>query len=357
MLRRFWNAITAIFSNIFARKGKKVQAEIEIDNRPDNNWDQPIPMSTGITVPPVKQTFDPVVIPETVSKYATLIYAYLQGWSFTMQGNHSQANLWFDYIAIKCEKLLLKSALSGGIERRSLGDNSINHRSCAKSYQEFVSMSQRQRKLGVAKYVAAHKRYQVCQSVIDSTYSCISRLYMKVRDHASKGYPMPLRKMAELGAKAQDKLLLAYLCGVASRMLSEDKWGKHRADNDSTPVANRKPVTLTDTMDQTDDSQQEPVDIIIDQEVREAILRDIEMVLASKDQVAVEAWAARQSDRRQGEHGKGRNEWWKAFGMGKNKAYDITNPIQEHIFLKLEKYPDHILGPVLKEAVDTIANG
>lgn len=180
---------------------------------------------------------------------------------------------------------------------------------------------------------------------------------MKVRSHASQGYPMPLRKMAELGAKAQDKLLIAYLCGTASRMLSEDKWAKHRADNDNTPAANRKPVSLTDTMDQTDDSQVEPIDIIIDQETRESILKDIESILANKDQMVVMAWASRQANRRQGEHDKGRNEWWKEFGLPKNKAYDLTNIIQDEVFDRLEKYPDHVLGPVMKEAVDTIANG
>jgi hypothetical protein len=178
-----------------------------------------------------------------------------------------------------------------------------------------------------------------------------------MRERVATGQPMPLRKMVELGDKATDKALIGYLCGMASRMLSEDKWGKHRGDGETTPISQRKPVTLTDSMDQTDDSQAEPIDIIVEQETRAAIMSDIEAVLASKDQVMVSAWASRHANRRQGEHGKGRNEWWKEFGLGKNDAYDGTRIIQDEIKARLDDYPNHLLKEVVKEAVDTIANG
>ena len=355
MLRSLWNAIKALFGY---RAIAKTALAIETEKRPDTKtYDKAIPISTGIVVPPIKQTIDEVSFPDTVSKYATLIYAYKKAWEFCLCGNHSQGDIWFSYVYDKASKIVEKQALGGGIERRSLGDNSINVRSCAKSYQEFISMSTRQRKLGVGRYIDAHVRYIVCQSVVDSAYSCLSRLYINMRKHAAMGAPMPLRKMVELGDKAQDKLLIAYLCGMASRMLSEDKWGKHRADGENTPIANRKPVSLTDAMDQTDDKQLEPFDIMANQETRESILKDIESILANKDQMVVMAWASRQANRRQGEHDKGRNEWWKEFGLPKNKAYDLTNIIQDEVFDRLEKYPDHVLGPVMKEAVDTIANG
>jgi hypothetical protein len=357
MLRSFWNAISAIFSNIFTRKSNTPKAVIAKDNRKDNGWDKAIPMSTGISVPQVQQTHYPVEIPETVSKYSTLIYAYKKAWECYKEGNMSQGDIWLTYLYERASKIVEKSALSGGIERRSLGDNSINVRSCAKSYAEFCNMSYRQRKLGVGRYIAAHNRYIVCQSVIDSAYSCLSRLYLKMRHHIAQGSPMPLRKLVELGEKAQDKTIIAYLCGVASRMLSEDKWFKHRGDGEDTPIAQRKPVTLTDSMDQTDPRQLEAHDIFVEQETRAAIMSDIEAVLASKDQVMVSAWASRHANRRQGEHGKGRNEWWKEFGLGKNDAYDGTRIIQDEIKARLEDYPNHLLKEVVKEAVDTIANG
>ena len=364
MLLRFWNAIKVIFGYRTITKTVTVTeaetttvVDIKEDTRLPNNWNKAFPISTGIAVPAVKQTFESVSIPDTVSKYRQAVYAYAKAWEYCQSGNIEQAKIYYAIVWEVCFPRVSRSGETGGIERRALGVGGSASLTTASSYDSYCNASQRDRKLGLGVYIAAHKGAKFSQDVDAAVVGSFSRGWEKLRKNAINGYVCPSKQVRKLGEACQDRHLVAYFCGIAARMLREEIYGRHRADNENTPLSNRKPVALTDSMDAADVKQPEPIDIIIDAEISKAIMNDIEAVLASKDQKVVMAWADRQANRRQGEHGTTRNEWWKTYGLGKNKAYELTNIVQADLVQRLDGYPEHLLGAVLKEAVDTIANG
>jgi len=279
------------------------------------------------------------------------VYAYGKAWESANAGDMVAFWAWWAWVQFECFPSTLRSAESGGLERRSLGlGKPESYRRKGVDQKTFEAMSQRERKQGLGAYINAHRGYQAGQDPEAAAVGAYSRAIFKIMDHAKNGWKCPFRKLGEAGTT--DATLRGYFGMTAARMLREEVYGRHRWQGVN--GERQKPVSLGDH-DVADDNQPEPVEALAETELVNSLLGEIANVLAFRDQAFVEAWAHKFDPKRA--NGEGENKWWELCGMAKSTANRQASELQSQLKERMASYDNDIAAKAFKETIDTLING
>jgi len=345
MFKTLFTAVLRFVSRVFGLKkarGSKPVETIQPTGQVSNVADSPAEKPKE--KPPV------CIIPESIPENRRAIFAYESAVNAEKAKNRPLTSAWWAVVVELCLPSTLRSAESGGLERRALGVGRPEaYLRRGTDQKTFEQLSQRERKHGLGAYISAHKGYQRSQDAEAAAIGSYSRAFFKLVEHTENGYKPHFRHLNN--PEATDKALRGYFGSIAARMLREEIYGRHRWEGHN--GQKRKPVSLGDQ--DVDDGQPEPVEALAETELVNSLLGEIANVLAFRDQAFVEAWAHKFDPKRA--NGEGENKWWELCGKAKSTANKIAAELQDQLKEVMASYDNDIAAKAFKVTIDTLING